>query len=538
MRFSDLKIGTRILSGFAVLSTITVLIALFASIRFHQMSDVLEDTVEQHIAKISLTKRLQDNLNVVARAVRNILLTDDPARQAEERKRIEAAATENTQLLEQLASTRNEPREQEAMELAKAARAAYLPVLTKGVELAMSGQKGPALELMFGDLRKHQNDYMAKLQKYVELEVNMAKEQAVREQKSSQSAANWMIGVAVLSGIAGVLLGMYIARSVVEPIHEAEAIADAVAAGDLTREIRPHSKDEAGHLLAALRDMNANLVSMVGKVRAASDSIVTGASEVAAGGVDLSQRTEAQAANLEETAASLEQITSNVAQSSETARQANQLAHQASDAAVLGGEVVGHVVKTMNHITQSSHKMSEIIGVIDGIAFQTNILALNAAVEAARAGEAGRGFAVVAGEVRSLAQRSAEAAREIKQLIQTSISNVEEGSKLVEDAGQSMEDIVARVRNVSDLIGELSAAAVEQSGGIQQINTAVAQMDEMTQQNAALVEESSAAASSLQAQANGLLDAVSVFQLRSSGSAAVNPLNHKPRAEPLLLSRS
>ena len=233
MRFSDLKIGTRILSGFAVLSTITVLIALFASIRFHQMSDVLEDTVEQHIAKISLTKRLQDNLNVVARAVRNILLTDDPARQAEERKRIEAAATENTQLLEQLASTRNEPREQEAMELAKAARAAYLPVLTKGVELAMSGQKGPALELMFGDLRKHQNDYMAKLQKYVELEVNMAKEQAVREQKSSQSAANWMIGVAVLSGIAGVLLGMYIARSVVEPIHEAEAIADAVAGRSL-----------------------------------------------------------------------------------------------------------------------------------------------------------------------------------------------------------------------------------------------------------------------------------------------------------------
>ena len=527
MRFSDLKIGTRILSGFAVLSTITVLIALFASIRFHQMSDVLEDTVEQHIAKISLTKRLQDNLNVVARAVRNIMLTDDPVRQAEERKRIEAVATENTQLLEQLASTRNEPREQEAMELAKAARAAYLPVLNKGVELATSGQKGPALELMFGDLRKHQNDYMAKLQKYVELEVNMAKEQAVREQKSSQSAANWMIGVAVLSGVVGVFLGLYIARSVVEPIHEAEAIADAVAAGDLTREIRPHSKDEAGHLLAALRDMNANLVSMVGKVRAASDSIVTGASEVAAGGVDLSQRTEAQAANLEETAASLEQITSNVAQSSETARQANQLAHQASDAAVLGGEVVGHVVKTMNHITQSSHKMSEIIGVIDGIAFQTNILALNAAVEAARAGEAGRGFAVVAGEVRSLAQRSAEAAREIKQLIQTSISNVEEGSKLVEDAGQSMEDIVARVRNVSDLIGELSAAAVEQSGGIQQINTAVAQMDEMTQQNAALVEESSAAASSLQAQANGLLDAVSVFQLRSSGSAAVKPLNHK-----------
>jgi len=258
--------------------------------------------------------------------------------------------------------------------------------------------------------------------------------------------------------------------------------------------------------------MNTNLGQMVGKVRFASDSIVTGATQVAAGSMDLSQRTEAQAANLEQTAASLEQITSNVTQTADTARRASQMAQQASSAAVQGGEVVGKVVNTMTDITGSSHKMSEIIGVIDGIAFQTNILALNAAVEAARAGEAGRGFAVVAGEVRSLAQRSAEAAREIKGLIQASIANVEAGSQLVDAAGKAMDDIVSQVNHVSQLINDMSSATVEQSGGIQQINTAVAQMDQMTQQNAALVEESSAAAASLQNQAMELTQAVSVFR--------------------------
>ena len=513
MAFSDFQIRTRILIGFVGLSAVMVLIAVVSAIRFQALSQVLEDTVEQHIVKISQTKALQDNLNTVARGVRNILLNPDPAFQAEERKRIQAVSAENGKLFEKLSNSHNEPREQQAMEASRAARAAYLPHLNKAIELAMTGQHDAAVKLLFGELRQSQNAYLKQMQDYVELEVSMAKEQAEREQKASTAAAVWLLGVAVVSGVVGVLLGLYIANSVTNPIREAVEVADAVAAGDLTRQIVPHSHDEAGRLLQALRDMNANLVGMVGKVRAASDSIVTGATQVAAGSMDLSRRTESQAASLEETAASLEQITANVTQSSENARQANQLAHEASQAAVQGGEVVGQVVHTMTDITRSSQKMSEIIGVIDGIAFQTNILALNAAVEAARAGEAGRGFAVVAGEVRSLAQRSAEAAREIKELIQASIESVEKGSQLVQNAGQSMDDIVQRVRNVSDLIGDMSAATVEQTGGIQQINTAVAQMDEMTQQNAALVEEASAAAASLQTQATELNQAVAVFRM-------------------------
>ncbi|MBY0465313.1 MAG: HAMP domain-containing protein [Burkholderiales bacterium] len=365
---------------------------------------------------------------------------------------------------------------------------------------------------MFGELRTAQTAYQDTLQAYVDLEIKLAKDQAIAREVAAQTTS-WVLWVAaLLSALGGLAVALAVSRSVTQPIGEAVMVAQAVAQGDLTVHVQARSRDEAGQLLQALHDMNQNLQRMVGKVRMSSDSIVTGATQVAAGSMDLSQRTEAQAANLEETAASLEELTSTVTQTSDTSRQANQLAHQASQAATRGGEVVGKVVQTMSDITHSSHKMSEIIGVIDGIAFQTNILALNAAVEAARAGEAGRGFAVVAGEVRSLAQRSAEAAREIKALIQGSISNVEAGSELVAQAGRSMEDIVSQVSRVTDLINEMSSATQEQTSGIQQINTAVAQMDQMTQQNAALVEESSAAAASLQSQATDLTQAVAVFK--------------------------
>ena len=523
MTFSDLRIRTRILIGFAVLIVGSMLMAAYAAREARGTAEVLNDVVEHHMAKITLTNRLKSNLDIAETAVRNMVLMPDAATLAAEKTRIGQLSVSNGDALAKLEAFDNDTAERAALETAKAQRAVYLPFLRKAIELAADNQRDAAIALLFGDMRTAGAAYQDKLQAYIDLETRQAKETALNEHAHASRTA-WLLAMAAFfSSLAGIAVAVVVSRSVTQPIGEAVMVAQAVAQGNLTVHVQAHSQDEAGQLLQALHDMNQNLQSMVGKVRIASDSIVTGATQVAAGSLDLSQRTEAQAANLEETAASLEQLTSTVTQTSDTSRQANQLAHQASQAAMRGGEVVGKVVQTMSDITHSSHKMSDIISVIDGIAFQTNILALNAAVEAARAGEAGRGFAVVAGEVRSLAQRSAEAAREIKGLIQGSISNVEAGSELVAQAGRSMEDIVSQVSRVTDLINEMSSATQEQTGGIQQINTAVAQMDQMTQQNAALVEESSAAAASLQAQATDLTQAVAVFKT-DDGAGVPNAL--------------
>ena len=322
-----------------------------------------------------------------------------------------------------------------------------------------------------------------------------------------------LIGVALCAMALLFVVGALLARGIVGPLVKAAQLADAVAAGDLTVRIEGHSRDETGQLLNALRRMSDSLSSTVSQVRSATENINTASSEIASGNQDLSARTEQAASNLEETAASMEELTSTVSQSADAARQANQLAASASEVAVRGGQVVGQVVTTMEEINHSSKKINDIIGVIDGIAFQTNILALNAAVEAARAGEQGRGFAVVAAEVRNLAQRSAEAAKEIKGLIGTSVDKVDVGSRLVAEAGQTMNEIVGSVQRVTDIIGEITAASGEQSSGIAQVNTAVNQLDQMTQQNAALVEQSAAAAESLRDQAVRLAQVVQVFRL-------------------------
>jgi methyl-accepting chemotaxis protein len=355
------------------------------------------------------------------------------------------------------------------------------------------------------------------LEKEMETLSDLIAEKAKQAQAASHSLAD-VVHTAIIGAIAGsvvvlLFVGTSTSRSIVVPIRRAVEIAETVAGGDLSSRIVVGGHGETAQLLAALKRMNDSLVVVVGTVRSSSDNIATGSSQISTGNQDLSQRTEEQASNLQQTAASMEELTATVRNNAETTRQAATLADTASAAATQGGLAVGQMVTTMGEITHASQKINDIIGVIDGIAFQTNILALNAAVEAARAGEQGRGFAVVATEVRTLAQRSAVAAKEIKGLIQTSVEKVELGSKQASDAGHTMEGIVAQVKRVTQLIGEISNATQEQTDGIGQVSDAVTQLDHVTQQNAALVEEAAAAAESLKSQAQQLVQAVAVFQL-------------------------
>ena len=338
-------------------------------------------------------------------------------------------------------------------------------------------------------------------------------QQAQSIAENTTQGRNLLIAVGTASLLFGVVCAWWLAGSITRPLAEANAAARQVAAGDLTGRIQTNSTDEVGQLLTSLQDMQANLVRVVSSVRQGSESVSTASAEIAEGNHDLSSRTENQAAALQETAASMQELSSTVRQNADNARQANQLAMSASTVAAQGGAVVGQVVETMKGINDSSQKIADIIGVIDGIAFQTNILALNAAVEAARAGEQGRGFAVVASEVRSLAGRSAEAAKEIKTLISTSVERVAQGTAQVDQAGATMTEVVNSIRRVTDIMGEISAASTEQSTGVSQVGEAVTQMDQATQQNAALVEQMAAAASSLQNQAADLVQVVSQFKL-------------------------
>ncbi|MGB9129090.1 MAG: methyl-accepting chemotaxis protein [Thiobacillus sp.] len=416
-------------------------------------------------------------------------------------------------------------------------RAGLMPALA-----ALSGHDfQQAGEILQGTMVESYPPVRTAIEALVQLQLDVAKQ----EFEASQSRYVMVRNVAIIVMLAGVLLagliGFLLIRAISGPLNEAVRVAESVAAGDLTQTIVVRSQDETGQLMQAMKNMNDSLVSIVGQVRTGTDTIAHATREIATGNLDLSSRTEQQAASLEETASSMEELTSTVKQNAENARQANQMVGSTADVAVKGGRVVGQVVDTMASIKESSRKIADIIGVIDGIAFQTNILALNAAVEAARAGEQGRGFAVVAAEVRNLAQRSAGAAKEIKALIEDSVSKVDNGGRLVAEAGKTMDEIVTSVKRVTDIMSEIAAASQEQSTGIEQVNQTITQMDDVTQQNSALVEEAAAAAESLQDQADKLAQAVSVFRLDAGAyrSQAEQPaLGNRVAAMPQSTSRA
>ena len=382
-------------------------------------------------------------------------------------------------------------------------------------------------ELLQGPLNENFPAMQQNINALIQLQQDAAKVEFTQSESLYATVRNTSIIVILVGVLLAAFIGLWLVRAISRPLNEAVRIAQRVAAGDLTHRIEVHSQDETGRLMQALKDMNQSLVNIVGQVRSGTETIAVASRQIASGNADLSGRTESQASSLEETASSMEELTSTVKQNAESARHANQLVVATADYAVKGGQVVGQVVETMASIKASSRKIADIIGVIDGIAFQTNILALNAAVEAARAGEQGRGFAVVAAEVRNLAQRSASAAKEIKTLIGDSVEKVNVGSKLVEEAGQTMDDIVTSVELVTEIMSDLAAASHQQSAGIEQINQAIGQMDETTQQNAALVEQAAAAAESLQDQAGKLAEAVSVFKLVQDGQEAAQGAHHR-----------
>ena len=446
--------------------------------------------------------------------------SDEPAEAAQLMNEVEANIQQITKIWDEYMATYLTPEERRLAEQFAEDRKKFVAEgLLPAVAAIRAQEQQRAIEILHGPMEKLFIPVRDGVNALIKTQLHVAKSDFERSQ-STYNLVRISCTAGILFGLAlAAFVGFWLVRAITRPLNAAVQIADGIAAGNLTQRIEVTSKDETGRLLQALKHMNDSLTNIVSQVRTGTDSIATASGQIAAGNQDLSSRTEEQASSLEETASSMEELTSTVKQNADNARQANQLAASASEVAGKGGEVVAQVVETMGAINDSSKKIVDIIAVIDGIAFQTNILALNAAVEAARAGEQGRGFAVVASEVRSLAQRSAGAAKEIKALIDDSVEKVHTGAQLVNEAGATMEEIVESVKRVTDIMGEISAASAEQTAGIEQINQAVAQMDQVTQQNAALVEEAAAASEAMQVQAGQLSQAVSVFKLDGNSVA-------------------
>ncbi|MBC7861177.1 MAG: MCP four helix bundle domain-containing protein, partial [Burkholderiaceae bacterium] len=519
MKITNLKIGTRLGIGFGLVLVLMIALALLGLARMAHIQQSLHGIVDDNNLQIKSIIEMRQAVMSVALTSRNMALMSDPDQVEDEFDKIGDDREEYNAHAENMARMVKSEAGKALLGKISAARAATEPLTDKAVALARETKHEQAVAVLISEVRPQQRKWIGALDEMVRSQEKAADLAAQAADASYKTARLLTLIITVAATVMGVASAWAVSRSITRPLHEAVALARRVSDGDLTAQIRVTSKDEVGQLMQALSDMNASLMKIVGQVRGGTETIATASRQIAAGNLDLSSRTEQQASSLEETASAMEQLTATVKQNGDHASQANQLAQAASHVAVKGGTVVSQVVETMGSINHSSRKIVDIIGVIDGIAFQTNILALNAAVEAARAGEQGRGFAVVATEVRNLAQRSAAAAKEIKQLIGASVEKVDVGAKLVDQAGATMAEIVASVKLVTDLMGEIAGASAEQTMGIEQVNQAIGQMDEATQQNAALVEQAAAAAASLQDQAGTLAQVVSVFKLEGGHAA-------------------
>jgi len=520
MRISNLKIGIRLGLGFGLVLFLMIVLALVGISRMDRIENSLDGIVNENNVMTKGAFEMRQSVLSIGLATRNLALMTDEKQKERESDRIFDDRDEYDSYVENLERLIKDEKGRELLAKIAAARAATEPLTDKVIELLNDGKQAEAVAALVNEVWPNQRRWLGAVDELVRM-LDKRADQAVEEAHASYKSA--LILSAALSGVA-LLLGLggawVVTRSITRPLREAVSVARQVAAGDLSGEVHVRTGDETGQLMQALKDMHTSLVGIVTQVRSGTETMTTASGEIATGNHDLSSRTEQQASSLQETASSMEQLTATVKQNADNARQANNLARSASEVAVRGGVVVSEVVETMGSINESAKKIADIIGVIDGIAFQTNILALNAAVEAARAGEQGRGFAVVAGEVRSLAQRSASAAKEIKALIEDSVNKVHAGAKLVDQAGTTMQDVVSSVKRVTDIVDEISSASIEQTTGIEQINLAIARMDEVTQQNAALVEQAAAAAESMQDQASALAQVVHVFRLDASEEAA------------------
>jgi methyl-accepting chemotaxis protein len=521
MLLRNLKIGFRLALGFGVILVIMVVVAIGGTALAKKSRDDLAATLQSTGDKERLAADMKALVLEQSSVMRNIgLHTDIKAMQGDE-DRARNLGKSYDEAREKMTRLITSPAEREILQNLDALDKQVDAPFRQALGMSTSFRNDDAAKVLMNELDPVIQKALAELNKLIDIQAKADAQAVASSRISGERLAITVYAVQAAVVILAVLIAWATTRSITGPMRQSVMVARRVAAGDLTSRIDVEGRDEAAELLQALRDMNQGLGGIVTQIRSGAESIAVGAGEVAAGNQQLSSRTEEHASSLEETASTLEEFTTTVRQNAEHAKQASALAGSASATAQKGGEVVNKVVATMQEVTTSSKKIADIIGVIDGISFQTNILALNAAVEAARAGEQGRGFAVVASEVRSLAQRSAASAKEIRGLIENSVGRVEAGARLVEQAGKTMDELVASVRRVAEIMTEIASASHEQSSGIDQINKAITQMDTVVQMNASLVEEATAAATSMANQATGLAHAVAQFRVEDSQSGGV-----------------